>query len=35
MKDWMKKADVHYYPHGSQALAKIVAYDALNRLEVK
>ena len=21
MKDWMKKADVHYYPHGSQALA--------------
>jgi acyl-CoA thioesterase-1 len=35
MKDWMKKADVHYYPHGSQALAKIVAYDVLNRLEVK
>jgi lysophospholipase L1-like esterase len=35
MKDWMKKADVHYYPHGSQALTKIVADDVLNRLEVK
>jgi acyl-CoA thioesterase-1 len=35
MKDWMKKADVHYYPHGSQALAKIVADDVLNRIDVK
>jgi acyl-CoA thioesterase-1 len=35
MKEWMRNADVHYYPHGSQALAKIVADDVLNRLEVK
>jgi lysophospholipase L1-like esterase len=35
MKDWMKKADVHYYPLGSQELAKMVADDVLNRLEVK
>ena len=35
MKDWMKKADVHYYPHGSQALAEIVANDVLERLKVK
>ena len=33
MKDWMKKADVHYYPHGSQALAEIVAKDVLTRLK--
>jgi acyl-CoA thioesterase-1 len=33
MKDWMKKADVHYYPHGSQALAEIVAKDILTRLK--
>jgi len=26
---------VHYYPHGSQALAKIVAKDALKRLDIK
>ena len=35
MKDWMRKADVHYYPHGSQALAEIVAKDVLNRLNIK
>jgi acyl-CoA thioesterase-1 len=35
MKEWMRNADVHYYPHGSQALAKIVADDVLNGLEVK
>ena len=35
MKDWMRNADVHYYPHGSQALAKIVADDVLKRLKVK
>ena len=33
MKEWMKKADVHYYPHGSQALAEIVAKDILTRLK--
>jgi lysophospholipase L1-like esterase len=33
MKGWMKKADVHYYPHGSQALAEIVAKDILTRLK--
>jgi acyl-CoA thioesterase-1 len=33
MKDWMKKADVHYYPHGSQALAEIIAKDILTRLK--
>lgn len=32
MKDWMRKADVHYYAHGSQALAELVAKDILNRL---
>ena len=35
MKKWMRNADVHYYPHGSQALAKIVADDVLKRLKVK
>jgi len=35
MKEWMKKADVHYYPHGSQALAELVAKDTLNRLKIK
>ena len=35
MKKWMRNADVHYYPHGSQALAKIVADDVLKRLIVK
>ena len=33
MKDWMKKADVHYYPHGSHALAELVAKDILTRLK--
>ena len=33
MKDWMRKADVHYYPHGSQALAGLVAKDILKRLK--
>ena len=33
MKEWMKKADVHYYPHGSQALAEIIAKDILTRLK--
>ena len=32
MKDWMRKADVHYYAHGSKALAELVAKDILNRL---
>lgn len=35
MKEWMKKADVHYFPHGSQALAELVAKDTLNRLKIK
>ena len=35
MKEWMKKADVHYYPHGSQALAELVAKDTLNRMKIK
>jgi acyl-CoA thioesterase-1 len=33
MKDWMREADVHYYAHGSQALADRVAEDILKRLE--
>ena len=33
MKEWMKKADVHYYPNGSQSLAEIVAKDILTRLK--
>ena len=33
MKDWMRVADVHYYPHGSEALAKRVAQDTLDRLK--
>ena len=33
LKDWMKKADVHYYPHGSHALAELVAKDILRRLK--
>tara|TARA_B100000282_G_C31706309_1_gene478845 strand:+ start:282 stop:983 length:702 start_codon:yes stop_codon:yes gene_type:complete len=33
MKDWMRKADVHYYPHGSQALAGLVAKDIIKRLK--
>ena len=33
MKEWMKKADVHYFAHGSQELAKRVAKDILTRLK--
>ena len=33
MKEWMKKADVHYFSHGSQELAKRVAKDILTRLK--
>ena len=33
MKDWMRVADVHYDPHGSEALAKRVAQDILDRLK--
>ena len=33
MKDWMREADVHYYAHGSQALAERVAEDILKRLK--
>ena len=33
MIDWMRKANVHYYPHGSKALAGLVAKDILNRLK--
>jgi len=33
MKEWMRKADVHYYAHGSQALAELVAEDILKRLK--
>ena len=32
MKDWMRKANVHYHAHGSQALAELAATDILNRL---
>ena len=32
MKNWMREANVHYFPHGSQALAEIVAQDILGRL---
>ena len=35
MQEWMKKANVHYFPHGSQALAELVAKDTLNRLQIK
>ena len=35
MKEWMKKANVHYFPHGSQALAELVAKDTLDRLQIK
>ena len=33
MKDWMREANVHYFPHGSKALAEIVAKDILERLK--
>ena len=32
MKTWMRPANVHYFPDGSQALAKLVVADALKRL---
>ena len=32
MKNLMREANVHYFPHGSQALAAIVAQDILGRL---
>ena len=35
MKAWMREANVHYFPAGSQALAEIVAEDIKKRLEVK
>ena len=34
MKNWMREANVHYFPHGSQALAEIVAKDILGRLKI-
>ena len=34
MKDWMKEANVHYYAHGSEALAERVAGDILSRLKI-
>jgi len=33
MKEWMRKANVHYFSHGSKALAEIVAKDVLERLK--
>ena len=33
MKEWMREANVHYFPDGSQALAEIVAKDVLERLK--
>jgi hypothetical protein len=33
MKNLMREANVHYFPHGSQSLAVIVAQDILDRLE--
>ncbi len=35
MKEWMRVADVHYFPAGSQALAEIVAEDIKKRLKIK
>ena len=35
MKDWMRVANVHYHPDGSQALAELVAKDTLKRLKIK
>ena len=35
MKAWMREANVHYFPAGSQALAEIVAEDIKKRLEIK
>ena len=35
MKEWMRVANVHYFPAGSQALAEIVANDITKRLKIK
>ena len=35
MKAWMRVANVHYFPAGSQALAEIVANDITKRLKIK
>ena len=35
MKKWMRNADVHYYPEGSQFLAEIVANDIIQRLKTE
>ena len=35
MKAWMRVANVHYFPAGSQALAEIVAEDVKKRLKIK
>ena len=35
MKAWMRVANVHYFPDGSQALAEIVAEDITKRLKIK
>ena len=35
MKAWMRVANVHYFPAGSQALAEIVAEDITKRLKIK
>ena len=35
MKAWMRVANVHYFPAGSQALAEIVAEDIKKRLKIK
>ena len=34
MRGWMREANVHYFSHGSQALAEIVAKDILGRLKI-
>lgn len=34
IKGWMREANVHYFSHGSQALAEIVAKDILGRLKI-
>ena len=35
MKAWMRVANVHYFPAGSQALAEIVAENITKRLKIK
>ena len=34
MKEWMREANVHYFPAGSEALAELVAADMINRLRL-